>query len=60
MVGQDCIHTVHMVDASIGDSVHVALGLQGLASKAITAMGPTDAHRTVLPRRSLQLLSRIL
>ena len=52
--------TVHMVNESIGNSVHVALDLD-LASKAITAMGPTDAHRPMLPRpgprRSLQRLS---
>ena len=36
-----------MVNESIGNSVHLALDL-GLASKAITAMGPTDAHWTVL------------
>jgi hypothetical protein len=38
---------VHIVDEPFSDSVAVALDL-GLASKAITAMGPTDAHWTVL------------
>ena len=56
---QHLIHTVHMVNESIGNSVHVALDL-GLASKAITAMSPTDAHRPMLLRRSLQFLSGIL
>jgi hypothetical protein len=42
---QHLIHTVHMANESIGNSVHVALDL-GLASKAITAMWAQPTDRT--------------
>ena len=40
---QHLIHTVHMVDESIGNSVHVALDL-GLAPKAITQPWAQPMH----------------